>query len=71
MVKTVQEKLHGRRLYTNSCLTTGVIGGPMNNMVKEFLISNTKIGSQSMLKMVAMFIFTDLISWKYTFLLVI
>ena len=71
MVKIAEEKLHGRRLHTNSCLTTGVIDGPMNNIVKEFLFSNTKKGSRSMVKMVAMFIFTDLISWKYTFLLVI
>ena len=35
-------ELHGRRLYTNSCFTTGVIDGPMNNRVKEFLFANTK-----------------------------
>ena len=35
-------ELHGRRLYANSCFTTGVIDGPMNNRVKEFLFVNTK-----------------------------
>ena len=34
-------ELHVTRLYTNSCLTTGLIDGPMNN-IKEFLFSNTK-----------------------------
>ena len=35
-------ELHGRRLYTNSCFTTGVIDGPMDNRVTEFLFANTK-----------------------------
>ena len=35
-------ELHGRRLYANSCFTTGVIDDPMNNRVKEFLFANTK-----------------------------
>ena len=35
-------ELHGRRLYTNSCFTTGVIDGLMNNRVKELLFANTK-----------------------------
>ena len=35
-------ELHGRRLYTNSCFTTGVIDGPVNNKIKEFLFPNTK-----------------------------
>ena len=34
-------ELHVTRLYTNSCLTTGLIDGPMNN-IKKFLFSNTK-----------------------------
>ena len=38
-------ELHARRLYTNSCLITGVIDGPMNDMVKEFSFSNTRKGS--------------------------
>ena len=38
-------ELHGRRLYTNSCLTPEVIDGPMNDMVKEFSFSNTRKGS--------------------------
>ena len=35
-------ELHGRRLYTNSCFTTGIIEGPLNNRVKKCLFSNTK-----------------------------
>ena len=35
-------ELHGRRLYTNSCFTTGVIEDSMNKRVKEFLLANTK-----------------------------
>ena len=33
---------HGRRLFTNSCFTTGIIEGLMNDRVKEFLFLNTK-----------------------------
>ena len=34
--------LHGRRLYTNSCFTTGIIEGSMNSRVKEYRFNNTK-----------------------------
>ena len=42
MVNQSAVKLLGRRLYTNSCFTTGVIDSPMNSRVKEFLFPNTK-----------------------------
>ena len=35
-------ELRGRRLYTNSCFTTGIVEGDMNSRVKEFLYQNTK-----------------------------
>ena len=35
-------ELHGRRLYTNSCFTTGIIEGSMNSRVKEYLFNDTK-----------------------------
>ena len=36
---------HGRRLFMNSCFTTGIIEGLMNDRVKEFLFLNPKKGS--------------------------
>ena len=35
-------ELHGRRLYTNSCFTTGITEGSVNSRVKEYLFNNTK-----------------------------
>ena len=35
-------ELHGRRLYTTSCFTTGIVEGDMDSRVKEFLYQNTK-----------------------------
>ena len=38
-------ELYGRRLYTNSCFTTAVVDGPMNNSVNKLLFANIKKGS--------------------------
>ena len=35
-------ELHGRRLYTNSCFTTGITEGVFNTRIKEYLFLNTK-----------------------------
>ena len=35
-------ELHGKRLYTNSCFTTGIIEGVFNTRIKEYLFLNTK-----------------------------
>ena len=36
-------ELHGRRLYVNSCFSTGIIEGVFNTRIKECLLLNTKI----------------------------
>ena len=35
-------QVEGKRLYTNSCFTTGIIQGSMNDRVKDFLYINSK-----------------------------
>ena len=35
-------ELHGRRLYTNSCFSTGIIEGVFNTRIEEHLFLNTQ-----------------------------
>ena len=35
-------EIEGRKIYTNSCFTTGIIQGSMDERVKDFLYLNTK-----------------------------